>query len=179
MPIVAPNPHVLEIVPYIAGEAKLPGFDHPAKLSSNESPVGPSPAALDAYMKAGAELERSADRLTGDQRSRVGRGGSRRREPESDHAGLGLDLHGEIDMPGRVDDIDPNILPSYRAVLGRDGNTALPLQIHRVHETIVDCLIVPEKTALPEKASTSARLWTVPSWSRTRRSRSFTSQLMA
>ena len=61
MPIVAPNPHVLEIVPYIAGEAKLPGFDHPAKLSSNESPLGPSPAALDAYVKAGAELERYPD----------------------------------------------------------------------------------------------------------------------
>ncbi len=61
MSIVRPNPHILEIVPYIAGEAKLPGFEHPAKLSSNESPLGPSPAAIAAFASAGGELERYPD----------------------------------------------------------------------------------------------------------------------
>jgi len=61
MSLVEPKPHVLKIVPYIAGEAKVPGFEHPAKLSSNESPLGPSPLAVQAYQRESNELMRYPD----------------------------------------------------------------------------------------------------------------------
>lgn len=61
MPMIEPRPAVMKIVPYIAGEAKVPGFEHPAKLSSNESPLGPSPAAIAAYQDASGELMRYPD----------------------------------------------------------------------------------------------------------------------
>ena len=57
MPLVEPKSHVMKIVPYIAGEAKIPGFDSPAKLSSNESPLGASPAAIRAYSDQAGRLE--------------------------------------------------------------------------------------------------------------------------
>ena len=53
-------------------------------------------------------------------------------------------------MTGSVDDIDPDISPHHRAVFGRDGNAAFPLEIQGVHEPFVDLLIVSEQTALAE-----------------------------
>jgi histidinol-phosphate aminotransferase len=52
-----PLPGILDIVPYKGGEAKTPGFDHPFKLSSNENPLGCSPAAKAAYLAAAETLE--------------------------------------------------------------------------------------------------------------------------
>ncbi|MEM9056869.1 MAG: histidinol-phosphate transaminase [Pseudomonadota bacterium] len=56
-----PNPHLLKIVPYIAGESVIPGFDEPAKLSSNESPLGPAPAAVEAFNARATSLHRYPD----------------------------------------------------------------------------------------------------------------------
>ena len=53
-----PKPHLLKISPYIAGEDSVPGVRNPAKLSSNESPLGPSPKALEAYTKTADALHR-------------------------------------------------------------------------------------------------------------------------
>lgn len=61
MPMVEPKPHVMKIVPYVAGEAKLPGIASPAKLSSNESPLGASPAAIRAYADQAGRLQRYPD----------------------------------------------------------------------------------------------------------------------
>ncbi len=61
MPLVEPKPYLNDIVPYVAGEASVPGFDNPAKLSSNESPLGPSPAVHAAYRDALAGLARYPD----------------------------------------------------------------------------------------------------------------------
>ncbi|HEX3809083.1 MAG TPA: histidinol-phosphate transaminase [Rhizomicrobium sp.] len=55
-----PKPGVLDIVPYVAGRSHAPGFDEPHKLSSNESALGPSPKALEAY-RALTSLERYPD----------------------------------------------------------------------------------------------------------------------
>jgi histidinol-phosphate aminotransferase len=52
-----PLPGILDIVPYKGGEAKTPGFDNPFKLSSNENPLGCSPAAKAAYLAAAERLE--------------------------------------------------------------------------------------------------------------------------
>ncbi len=52
----APLPGILDIVPYKGGEASVPGFAKPWKLSSNENPMGCSPAASDAYIAAAKDL---------------------------------------------------------------------------------------------------------------------------
>jgi histidinol-phosphate aminotransferase len=53
---VTPLPGILDIVPYKGGEASTPGFDKPWKLSSNENPMGCSPAASAAYIEAARDL---------------------------------------------------------------------------------------------------------------------------
>ncbi len=56
-----PNPGVLEIEAYVPGESKVPGGLTPIKLSSNETPLGPSPKALAAFKAAAVDLERYPD----------------------------------------------------------------------------------------------------------------------
>jgi histidinol-phosphate aminotransferase len=53
---LTPLPGILDIVPYKGGEAAVPGFDKPWKLSSNENPMGCSPAAAAAYVQAASDL---------------------------------------------------------------------------------------------------------------------------
>ncbi|MEJ0013967.1 MAG: histidinol-phosphate transaminase [Bauldia sp.] len=56
-----PRPGVLDIDPYVPGKSSASGSGKVHKLSSNETPLGPSPAAIAAY-KAGADsLERYPD----------------------------------------------------------------------------------------------------------------------
>jgi histidinol-phosphate aminotransferase len=52
-----PKPGILEIVPYVGGRASVAGVEQVCKLSSNESPLGPSPKAVEALAKATGELE--------------------------------------------------------------------------------------------------------------------------
>ncbi len=63
MAIAAPQPRpgILEIEPYVPGESRLPTGLTPIKLSSNETPLGPSPKAVAAYKSAAGELERYPD----------------------------------------------------------------------------------------------------------------------
>lgn len=56
-----PKPGILDIEAYVPGESKLPSGVKPAKLSSNESPLGPSPKAVQAFEAAAADLERYPD----------------------------------------------------------------------------------------------------------------------
>ncbi|HEY0266905.1 MAG TPA: histidinol-phosphate transaminase [Rhizomicrobium sp.] len=51
-----PKPGILEISPYVGGRASAPGAARVFKLSSNESPLGPSPAALAALDQAKSSL---------------------------------------------------------------------------------------------------------------------------
>ena len=57
----APRPGILEIDAYVPGESKLPGGVKPIKLSSNETPLGPSPKAIAAFKAVAGELERYPD----------------------------------------------------------------------------------------------------------------------
>ena len=57
---------------------------------------------------------------------------------EDDHATVQdaqrpLDLDGEVDVAGRVDDVDAVALPLGRGRGGRDGDAALALLLHPVH----------------------------------------------
>jgi len=47
--IPEPRPGVLDIAPYVPGRSKAAGGARLHKLSSNETPLGPSPAAIEAY----------------------------------------------------------------------------------------------------------------------------------
>ena len=55
------RPGVLDIGPYVPGTSALPGAHPVIKLSSNETPFGPSPRAIEAYLAAAASLSRYPD----------------------------------------------------------------------------------------------------------------------
>lgn len=54
--VLEPVPGILDIEPYVGGRAAAPGAQRVFKLSSNESPLGPSPKALEAYRAAAGQL---------------------------------------------------------------------------------------------------------------------------
>ena len=56
MTLPEPVAGILDIAPYVGGRAKAPGAARVFKLSSNESPLGPSPKAVEAFKAASAEL---------------------------------------------------------------------------------------------------------------------------
>lgn len=56
-----PQPGILEIAPYKGGEAAVPGVTKVHKLSSNETPMGPSPKGMAAFQKLATELHRYPD----------------------------------------------------------------------------------------------------------------------
>lgn len=56
-----PRPGILDIAPYVPGTSALPGAGEVVKLSSNETPLGPSPKAVEAYLAEAARLSRYPD----------------------------------------------------------------------------------------------------------------------
>jgi len=56
-----PKPGILDISAYVPGESRTPGNLKPIKLSSNETPLGPSPAAIEAFKATAGSLERYPD----------------------------------------------------------------------------------------------------------------------
>jgi histidinol-phosphate aminotransferase len=71
-PTIRPQPGILEIALYQGGESKLAGHAEPLKLSSNENPWGPSPAALEAYAAAARSLHRYPSTDHGGLREAIG-----------------------------------------------------------------------------------------------------------
>ena len=55
------QPGIMDIALYVSGESTLAGRDDVLKLSSNENPLGPSPAAQDAFRKAADECQNCLD----------------------------------------------------------------------------------------------------------------------
>jgi histidinol-phosphate aminotransferase len=56
-----PRAGVLAIDPYVPGRSKLAGAGPVIKLSSNETPLGPSPHAIEAFREAAYRLDRYPD----------------------------------------------------------------------------------------------------------------------
>ncbi len=56
-----PRPGVLAVDPYVPGRSKLAGDGPVIKLSSNETPLGPSPHAVEAFRDAAHRLDRYPD----------------------------------------------------------------------------------------------------------------------
>ena len=68
-----PRPGVLGIDPYIPGRSTAPGVGRVFKLSSNETPLGPSPKAVAAYHAMGEHLEDYPDGDSTALREAIGR----------------------------------------------------------------------------------------------------------
>jgi histidinol-phosphate aminotransferase len=68
-----PRPGVLDIEAYVPGKSSAPGVAKVFKLSSNETPLGPSPKAIAAYKSAGDRLEEYPDGSAGELREAIGR----------------------------------------------------------------------------------------------------------
>jgi len=77
MTIMHPHPQpragVLDIHAYVPGKSTVPGVAKVFKLSSNETPLGPSPRAIAAYRAVGAHLEEYPDGSASQLREAIGR----------------------------------------------------------------------------------------------------------
>src|SRR5262249_55483827 len=68
-----PRPGVLDIDAYVPGKSAAPGVKRVFKLSSNETPLGPSPKAIAAFRAAADHLEDYPDGAASDLREAIGR----------------------------------------------------------------------------------------------------------
>src|ERR1700677_1694583 len=68
-----PRPGVLDIEAYVPGKSSAPGVAKVFKLSSNETPLGPSPRAIAAYKACADHLEDYPDGSAGELREAIGR----------------------------------------------------------------------------------------------------------
>ena len=84
-----PGPGILNISPYVGGKSSLAGVEHVIKLASNESALGPSPGALEAYRGAAGRLHRYPD--GGADALRVALGGAHELDPARLVCGSGSD----------------------------------------------------------------------------------------
>src|SRR5690348_7700762 len=67
-----PKPGLLEVSLYVGGRAAVPGVEKVFKLSANESPIGPSPKAMEALRAAAHDLELYPDGSTRQLREAIG-----------------------------------------------------------------------------------------------------------
>jgi hypothetical protein len=65
-----------------------------------------------------------------------------------DHRQDPLDLAAEIGVAGRVDDVDPRVLPLDRGAFGQDGDAALALDVIAVHRALGHSLALAEGAGL-------------------------------
>src|SRR5215475_12796519 len=110
-----PRPGVLAIDPYVPGRSTAPGVARVFKLSSNETPLGPSPRAIAAYHAVGEHLEDYPDGDSTALREAIGRA-------------FGLDPNRIICGAGS-DELLNLIADAYL----RDGDEA----IHTIHSFLV------------------------------------------
>jgi histidinol-phosphate aminotransferase len=68
-----PRQGILDIATYVPGKSALAGGGQVIKLSSNETPFGPSPRAVEAYLAAAETLSRYPDGSAGPLREAIGR----------------------------------------------------------------------------------------------------------
>ena len=66
------KPSILEIAPYVPGLSTAPTEHRLVKMSSNETPLGTSPKALEAYLEAAEELHRYPDGSAAELRAAIG-----------------------------------------------------------------------------------------------------------
>lgn len=70
---VVPRPGVMDINPYVGGDAKIEGIDRIIKLASNEGAFGPPPGAVKAVANAASQLHRYPDGAAVELREAIGK----------------------------------------------------------------------------------------------------------
>src|ERR1700736_186217 len=68
-----PRPGILDISPYVGGEAKIVGVDRPIRLASNDGASGPSAKAVAAYRALAGKIHRYPDGNAEELRQALGR----------------------------------------------------------------------------------------------------------
>lgn len=68
-----PRKSILDISPYVPGKSSAGGREHVIKLSSNETPLGPSPQAVAAYGNAAGKLARYPDGTARELKAAIGK----------------------------------------------------------------------------------------------------------
>src|SRR6202162_4560490 len=68
-----PRPGVMAISAYVPGKGSAPGVAKVYKLSSNETPLGPSPRAIEAYRGVASHLQDYPDGAATELRAAIGR----------------------------------------------------------------------------------------------------------
>ncbi len=90
-------------------------------------------------------------------------GGVHEEHDAVDHGQPALDLAAEVGVAGGVDDVDLRLdavrtSPAHRGVLREDRDALLALEVHGVHDALVDVLVVAEHPRLPEHRVDQGRL---------------------
>lgn len=88
-PLITPQPGIMEISLYQGGASTADGFEEVLKLSSNENPLGPSPAAMDAFRGTVETLHRYPGTDHRDLRAAIGQ--VHALDPERIICGVGSD----------------------------------------------------------------------------------------
>jgi histidinol-phosphate aminotransferase len=122
-----PRPGVLAIDPYVPGESAAPGAARVFKLSSNETPLGPSPRAVAAYHAAAEHLADYPDGAATALRAAIGRAFGL--DPERIVCGAGSD----------------DLLHLLAAAYLRDGDEA----IHTTHAFLIYPIAILGSGATP------------------------------
>src|SRR3954447_19960761 len=87
--VPVPGPGILDIAPYVGGEAKAAGIERPIRLASNESALGPSPKAVAAFRALSGDIHRYPDGSAIELREALGR--AHNLDPERIVCGSGSD----------------------------------------------------------------------------------------
>jgi hypothetical protein len=77
-------------------------------------------------------------------------GGVHEEQHTVDHRQAALHLPTEVGVARRVDDVDLHVAVGHGGVLGEDGDPLLPLEVHGVHDALVDVLVGAKGAGLPE-----------------------------
>ena len=65
-----------------------------------------------------------------------------------DHAHDAFDFSSKVSVAGSVDDVDRRPLPMHGGVFGLDGDALFLLEVHGVHGSFLDLLVLAEGSAL-------------------------------
>ena len=85
-------------------------------------------------------------------------GGVHEKDHTVDHRQAALDLAAEVGVAGGVDDVDRRTAVQHGGVLRENRDALLALQVVRVHHSLVDVLVLAERTGLPEHGVDEGRL---------------------
>jgi histidinol-phosphate aminotransferase len=141
-----PNAGILDIAPYVPGKSQLPGNGPVIKLSSNETPLGASPAAREAYLRAGEHIERYPDGTSSLLREAI----SRRYGIDKERIVCGAGSDELLNLLANA-----YLAPGYEAIYSEHGFLVYPIAIKANGATGI---VAPEKNRTTDVDAILARV---------------------